>query len=369
VTEGRVQSGPVSASLEQRVLSVAPQPVFVVDHEGRVVFANNAAARGFGYDHPEDMIGLPSHQTWHHRRPDGTPIPTDECRLLAATRAGVAAHGPHEWFVRADGSMFPTTWWCAPFEVDGDIGAVFAFTDLTERHAAEEARRARDAAEIRAAESLAAQRRILEAATSARRQIARDLHDGAQQRMLNVLLALQLTREHVPSELEALDSMLMDAMAEARHAITELRDLAAGIHPTILNTRGLVPALRSLSARTAVPTSVTAHDYGGAAAEIESCAYFVVAEALTNVVKHACATVVEVDVDGDADTLQITVRDDGCGGATPGRGLGLVGMADRVTAMGGELSITSPPRRGTTICVRLPRRSAPVRPSSSLPAS
>ncbi|WP_406817356.1 histidine kinase [Mycobacterium sp. M23085] len=348
--------GPSSLVVEH-VLAVAPQPVFVVDDTGRVLFANPAAAHGFGYQDAHEMQGRLSHQTWHHSRPDGTAYPAPECPLWTAAHQGKPAHSPYEWFIRADGSMFPTTWRCAPIEITGGLGAVFTFTDLTERHAAEEANRARDAAEIRAAESLAAQRRILEATAVARQQIARDLHDGAQQRLINLLIQLQLTREHLPPATEDVGAQLLEtAMTEAKAAINDLRELASGIHPSILTTRGLVPAIRALAAHIPVITGVTAEITHRPAPQIEVSAYFVIAEALTNVVKHAHATSASVTIGGDADSLYLTVSDDGVGNAAQGRGFGLVAMADRVGALGGTVLIDSPSAGGTTIHVVLPLR-------------
>ncbi|MCV7032297.1 PAS domain-containing sensor histidine kinase [Mycobacterium sherrisii] len=353
------RSGEPSSLVVEHVLAVAPQPVFVVDDAGRVLFANPAAAHGFGYQDAHEMQGRLSHQTWHHSRPDGTAYPATECPLLAAAHQGEPAHGCYEWFIRADGSMFPTTWRCAPIEIAGRLGAVFTFTDLTERHAAEEANRARDAAEIRAAESLAAQRRMLEATTVARQQIARDLHDGAQQRLINLLIQLQLTREYLPPAEDVGAQLLETAVLEAKAAINDLRELAAGIHPSILTTRGLVPAIRALAARTPVVTRVSAEIADRPAPQIEVSAYFIVAEALTNVVKHARATSASIHIAGDTESLHLTISDDGVGNATRSPGFGLVAMADRVGALGGTLRIESPSAGGTTIHVVLPWRLEP----------
>ncbi|ANW64181.1 histidine kinase [Mycobacterium sp. djl-10] len=346
---------PSSPALERSVLMAVPQPVFVVDPHGRVLFANPAAAWGFGLQRPDQMLGRSSHATWHYRRPDGSGYPTTACPLLTAARKGVAARGADEWFIRADGTMFPATWHCAPLDVLGGRGAVFSFTDLTEQRAVEEASWAREAADIRAAEAVAAQRRILEASATARQHLARDLHDGAQQRLINLLIQLQLTREQLASQ-GPVDDLLAGAIAEAKSAVGDLRELAAGIHPSLLRSRGLLPAVRALSTRTVVMTTVAGQIRCAVAPEVESSAYFLIAEALTNVVKHACASTAHITIDGDEHRLRVTVEDDGVGGAVVGRGSGLVGIADRVRALDGTVRIDSVVGEGTAIEAVLPVR-------------
>ena len=178
-----------------RILERVPQPVWVVDHPGFIVFANPAACSALGYRDPGELRGRPSHATVHYKRPDGTPFPEAECPMLGPRETGETVHSDDDWLVRRDGSMFPIAWWSAPIDMPGGRGAVLAFTDVTERLASEKAIRERDAAEIRAAESQAAQRRILESATAARHQLACDLHDGAQQRLVTLLLDLKMARD------------------------------------------------------------------------------------------------------------------------------------------------------------------------------
>jgi len=168
-------------ALLARILEQVPQPVWVVDHLGFIVFANPAASTALGYRDPGELRGKPSHETVHYKRQDGTPYPVAECPMLRPRQTGETVHSDDEWFVRRDGSMFPIAWWSAPIDTPGGRGAVLAFTDITERLASEKAVRERDAAEIRAAESRAAQQRNLELADqqAALRRVATLVARGA----------------------------------------------------------------------------------------------------------------------------------------------------------------------------------------------
>ena len=351
-------------ALLARILQDVPQPVWVVDREDRIVFANPAACRVLGYVDAAELRGKHGHQTVHYKRRDGTPYPPDECPMVRPRQTGETAHGEDEWFVRRDGSMFPIAWWSAPIDMPGGRGAVFAFTDISERLAAERAQRERDAAEIRAAESQAAQRRILESATAARRRLARDLHDGAQQRLVALVLELRLARDQIrcPTEdLELLETPLEHAVA----ALDELRELAAGVHPSILTKHGLSAAINALAQDSPLPVGVSGALPDRLPEGVEANAYFLIAEALTNAVKHAGATRVDVSMNCDGRALTLEIRDDGIGGASVGTaGTGLKGMADRASALGGRVTIVSPPRNGTTVYATIPVDAA--QPSSRL---
>ena len=341
-------------ALLARILEEVPQPVWVVDHLDCIVFANPAACRVLGYGDAEELRGKRGHQTVHYKRRDGAPYPVAECPMVRPRQTGETVHGEDEWFVRRDGSMFPIAWWSAPIDMPGGRGAVFAFTDISERLAAEKALRERDAAEIRAAESQAAQRRILESATAARRQLARDLHDGAQQRLVALVLELRHARDQIRGRSE--DLALLDAPIEhANAALDELRELAAGVHPSILAKRGLLAAINALAQRSPLPVSVSAATPDRLPEGVEVNAYFLVAEALTNAVKHARATRVEVSMNCDGRTLMLEIRDDGIGGASmETAGTGLKGMADRASGLGGLLTIVSPQRGGTSVRAAIP---------------
>ncbi|MGW4487215.1 PAS domain-containing protein [Amycolatopsis sp. NPDC004368] len=337
------------------ILHTVPQPVWVIDHDGAIVFANPAAVSVLGYDDLAELLGRPSHQTVHHHYPDGSPFPASECPMLRSRQAGETVHSDEDWFFRRDGSRFPIAWWSAPLDLPGGRGAVLAFEDTTSRREAEQAVRERDAARIRTAESRATGRRIVESATAARRQLARDLHDGAQQRLVALLIDLQLAREELAVAPDRVPALLEEAVQHTHAAITELRELAAGIHPAVLTSRGLRFAVESLAARAALPVTVTGQVDVDLPEGVEACAYFFAAEALTNAVKHSRASRVTVTVAASGPRLEVEVRDDGVGGAVAGgTGSGLAGLADRVDALDGRFTLSSPAGGGTTLRAEFP---------------
>jgi len=213
-----------------------------------------------------------------------------------------------------------------------------------------------DNAETR--EELRASRmRLVEAADEQRRRIVRDLHDGAQQRLVNTVINLQLAlgRHDVGPEVQQL---VGEALGETRTAIDELRDLARGIHPTLLTTRGLGAAVEGLASRAPVPVSVDIPEQRYATS-VEAAAYFVAAEALTNVAKYARASTARVTAAREGDALVLAVEDDGVGGAAASPGSGLSGLQDRMAAFDGRLIVDSPPGAGTRIRAEIPLPASP----------
>jgi signal transduction histidine kinase len=200
----------------------------------------------------------------------------------------------------------------------------------------------------------ASRARIVATADHTRRRIERDLHDGAQQRLVSLALQLQAAQAAVPPELEELQAELDDVAAGLTDVQDELREFARGIHPAVLAEGGLGPALRTLARRSPVPVDLQVHVEGRLPEQVEVTAYYVVAEALTNVAKHAGASVVQVEVDTEDGLARLSIRDDGVGGADPARGSGLVGLKDRVEASGGTLRVQSHPDKGTSLLVELP---------------
>ncbi len=210
----------------------------------------------------------------------------------------------------------------------------------------------------------ASRARIVAAADQTRRRVERDLHDGAQQRLVSLALHLRAAQATVPPGAEELAERLEGAVREAVSIQEELREISRGLHPAVLTESGLRPALRALARRSAVPVSLDVRPAGRLAEPVEIAAYYVVSEALANTAKHARASAAEVEVAAGEGVLRVRVLDDGCGGADFGRGSGLTGLKDRVEAFGGRISLRSPPGAGTALEVTLPLDDPrlPVRP-------
>jgi signal transduction histidine kinase len=215
---------------------------------------------------------------------------------------------------------------------------------------------ARLQAELRArlAELQASRARLVEATDSERRRIERDLHDGTQQRLVSIAMTLGLAESKLATDRPAVEPVLREAREALAVALDELRELTQGIRPAILVERGLAAALDDLSRRAALPVRVDVAIRGRLPEQVESAAYFVASEALANAAKHAHANEVRLAASMHGDALVLEVADDGIGGAGAGGGSGLRGLADRVEALGGRLTVSSPPGRGTTLRAELP---------------
>jgi signal transduction histidine kinase len=207
-------------------------------------------------------------------------------------------------------------------------------------------------AQARLAEVQASRERIVAASDAERRRLERNLHDGAQQRLVALSLQLRLLEGRVGDD-PAAQALVSTASSELAQSLAELRELARGIHPAVLN-HGLAAALESLAARSPVPTSVTYEANGPLPEPVELAAYFVASEALTNVAKYAQATAASVRVSHTPTDAVIEIADDGVGGADASRGSGLRGLTDRVEALDGRLTVVSPPGAGTTVIAELP---------------
>jgi signal transduction histidine kinase len=204
------------------------------------------------------------------------------------------------------------------------------------------------------AELTASRARIVTAADETRRRIERDLHDGTQQRLVSLALEVRTAEATVPPEASELKPRL-DSIAEGLSgAVEDLQEISRGIHPAILSKGGLGAALKTLARHSAVPVELEVEGGPRLPESVEVAAYYVVSEALTNVAKHAHASVVHVAVRADRSTVELTICDDGVGGADPARGSGLVGLRDRVETVGGTIEIASRRGEGTSVLVRLP---------------
>jgi signal transduction histidine kinase len=212
------------------------------------------------------------------------------------------------------------------------------------------------------AELTASRARIVAASDQARRRIERDLHDGAQQRLVSLGLQIRGADQQLPIEVAGQPG-LSYVVEELRRILDDLREISSGIHPAILAEGGLGPALRTLARRSAVPVDVDVQTEMRFAEGIELAAYYVVSEALTNAVKHAQASAVQVAIEKQGDILHLWIRDDGVGGAVPGRGSGIIGLKDRVEALGGRISVASPYGEGTALHAQLPADPATAPPA------
>ncbi len=354
----------------------SPEEVFatVAEQVGRLLGMPLAALARFGSDETATVLA-----TWaaddprggeHPLVPGPWPLEGDD---LASTirRTGRSVRiedyrdvpGPIAEFVREELGVRSSV--ASPIVVEGRLwGALFvhsretqqplprdiearltAFTELVATAVAN--------AEGRA-ELVASRARIVTAADETRRQIERDLHDGIQQRLVSLQLEMRGAQAAVPPELGELDRELSDVGEGLASALEELQEISRGIHPAILSKGGLEPALNALRSRSPVPVELDLYLGQGLPVHVEVAAYYVVSEAMTNAAKHAQASVVKVELSTHDQTLRLAIRDDGVGGADSRRGSGLVGLVDRIEALGGTLRITSPAGSGTTLLIELP---------------
>jgi PAS domain S-box-containing protein len=323
------------------VLTAALDCIVAMDANGRVVEWNAAAERTFGWSHDEalgqemaDLIVPPSLRDAHRN---------GLARYLAGGEPVVLNRRMEISAARRDGSEIPVELTITRLAVPGPPVFLGYVRDISDRVRQEE--------ELRASRA-----RIVAAADAARRRIERDLHDGAQQHLVGLALTLRLARAKVESDSALAAELLDEALEDLTIATAELRELARGIHPAVLVEGGLEPALVGLSGRIQVPVTIEAVPAERMPAAIEATAYFVVAEALTNVVRYASASRAYVRLALEGGWLVVEVRDDGGGGADAdaGGGSGLRGLADRIAALDGRFFLESPPGAGTTLRAELP---------------
>jgi PAS domain S-box-containing protein len=339
----------VSAELERRlnelererdfiaaVVNTAPSMLCLTDAEGRIVRVNRALGLTSGWSDGAEIEGR---YFWD------VLIPSDAVERTRRNFDELAGGGkPVERefpLLTKDGERLDVEWIARPVRDDqGRVRFLFGGLDVTHRKRQEH--------ELRASRA-----RIVQAGDAARRRLERDLHDGAQQRLVALSVAIRLAKTRLRDDPDSAETILTGAADELSHALEELRELARGIHPAILSERGLAPALDALAARSPVPVDVDVP------AErlplvVEAAAYFVVSEAVANATKHAQAAALSVRVASENGNAVVEVADDGAGGADPADGTGLRGLEDRVAALDGVLTVESPAGGGTRIRAVIP---------------
>jgi PAS domain S-box-containing protein len=331
---------------EQRLHAVIDaSPVALVEFgaDTRIRLWNPAAERIFGWT-SEEMLGrggLPMAPP--HKREE-----SDD--LWARVLSGEVVNDLETVRMRKDGTLVPVSIAAAPVR-DG-FGAVtgnmVAYTDITERNflTAQLHDRLEDLAASRA--------RIVTAGDVERRRLERNLHDGAQQRLVTLALSLRLALAKLDSDPALARDRLAEAAEELTLALQELRELARGLHPAVLTDHGLRAAVEMLADRAPLPVEIEETPDERLPEPVEAAAYFLIAEALTNVAKYAHASAARITVTAGRSSLVVEVSDDGVGGADPATGSGLRGLADRVEALGGSLEVSSPDGEGTSLRAEIP---------------
>jgi PAS domain S-box-containing protein len=346
-SEGKQQEERLQALIDSSPLALVE---FGVDT--RIRLWNPAAERIFGWSREEmlDRGGLPM-------APPSKRAESEE--LFARVRAGESINDYETVRQRKDGTLVAVSIAAAPVR-DGSgrvAGNMVAYTDITERKA-QEAEVHRLNAELHARlEELAASRaRIVTAGDVERRRLERNLHDGAQQRLVTLALTLRVVLAKLDTDPAAARAALAGAGDELALALDELRELARGLHPAVLSDHGLRAAVAMLAGRAPIPVDIAEVLDERLPEPVEAAAYYLIAEALTNVTKYARASEVRVRVAANEASVFVEVSDDGAGGADPAAGSGLRGLADRVEALGGSLAVESPAGAGTSLRAEIPRQ-------------
>ncbi len=345
ITERKAQEERLHALIDS-------SPVALVEFglDTRIRLWNPAAERIFGWSRDEMLGrgGLPLAPPARHAEGE---------ELFERVRGGESINDYETVRQRKDGTLVAVSIASAPVR-DGSgrvIGNMVAYTDITDRKA-QDAEVHRLNAELHARlEDLAASRaRIVAAGDVERRRLERNLHDGAQQRLVTLALSLRLALAKLDSDPAAVRAALTGAGDELALALEELREIARGLHPAVLSDRGLRAAVEMLAGRAPVVVEIAEIPAERLPEPVEAAAYYLIAEALTNVAKYAQASTVRVRVAASDGTVSVEVSDDGVGGADPAGGTGLRGLADRVEALGGSLEVESPAGAGTSLRAEIP---------------
>ena len=335
----------------QALIDASPVALVEFDIDTRIRLWNPAAERIFGWTRDE-MLGR-----------GGLPMAPDHKRdesedLWNRVISGEFVNDLETERLRKDGTLVAVSIAGAPVRdwAGRVVGNMVAYTEITERMA-QQAEVHRLNAELRdRLEDLAASRaRIVNAGDVERRRLERNLHDGAQQRLVSLALSVRIAIGQLESNAPAARATLTAAAEELTLALAELRELARGLHPAVLTDRGLDAAVEMLAGRSPVPVTIEAMPEERLPEAVEAAAYYLIAEALTNVAKYAQASTASVRVAENDAAVLVEVSDDGIGGADPTAGSGLRGLVDRVEALGGTLTVTSLAGTGTTLRAELPR--------------
>jgi PAS domain S-box-containing protein len=347
VAQGRRQEGRLQALIDS-----SPLALVEFDLDTRIRLWNPAAERIFGWS-SDEMVGRGG-------LPMAPPSKRAEAEeLFARVRAGERVNDYETVRLRKDGTLVAVSIAAAPVR-DGSgrvLGNMVAYTDITERKAQEaEVHRLNDELHARVEELAASRARIVTAGDVERRRLERNLHDGAQQRLVAVSYSVRLAVTKLDSDPAGARAVLVDACDELALALEELRELARGLHPAILTDQGLRVAVETLAARAPLPVEIAEIPEHRLPEPVEAAAYYLIAEALTNAVKYAQASTVRARVTAGDGKVVVEVSDDGVGGADPATGSGLRGLADRVEALGGSLEVVSPAGAGTALRAEIPHQ-------------
>jgi PAS domain S-box-containing protein len=342
IAQARAAELAASEARQSAILEAAHDAVISIDRHARVSYVNSAFAHIFGY-RADEVTGremaevvVPPSLREAHRQGFARYLATGQPRILDQ-RLEITA-------MRADGTEFPAELTVTRTGPAGEPVFTGYVRDITERRRAEQQLRASRA-------------RLVAASDTARQRITRDLHDGAQQRLVTTIINLQLAEQKWESAPQRARELLGVALGDARRGIEDLREIAAGIHPAVLSQRGLAAAVDALAVRLPIPVQLEVPERR-LPAPLEASVYFFCSEALTNVVKHARATFAWVRLEIEDDRCAVEVRDDGIGGAQPRSEMsGLNSLRDRIGALNGTMEITSPATGGTMLRACIPLRS------------